>query len=113
MARAAAKALEKVAVSTGQALNPRSKSPVAGAAAGLSRSATAMVTVKMAEAMHRNPSQEIHPSFSMVRMEATVATMKYAIKPKTTLHAPWCVTALKAIDRPKLLTPAYMENIRL
>src|SRR5687767_10411788 len=113
MMRDAAHALANVALSAGQAEKPRSKSPVGGAAAGLSRIAVAMRTVRIAATTEPKPTQLIHASFSILRILAKVATMRYEQKPKMTLQVPCLVTALRAIESPKVVRPAARIQVMM
>jgi hypothetical protein len=108
IASEAAQAAENVVPAGGSAANPKSKSPVCGAPAGRFGIVTAMTTVMIAETIEPKPSHATQPSLWIFRILATVEMTKYATKPKATEHVACFDTAFRAIDKPKVDTPAQI-----
>lgn len=108
MASDAAQAAANVVPAGGNAAKPNSKSPVCGAAVGRSGIVTATTTVMIAETIDPKPSHVIQPSLWISRILAIVEMTKYATNPNATEHVACFDTAFKAIDKPKVDTPAQM-----
>lgn len=83
-----------------------SKGPVAGAAAGLSVTPTAIVTRKSETTRLSAPAQVIQATLSKVWMEAKRKTMMVATATKTAVQVPCRDMALKAIEMDKRAEPA-------
>lgn len=80
------------------AAHPRSKSPVGGAAAGLSCCVTATTKMKTATKKVAKPNHVSHPSLEKVLTDDMAVMRTAETKLKITVHAPCSDSALKAVE---------------
>jgi hypothetical protein len=78
-------------------VQPRSKSPVRGAAAGRSVCETATVKTKTEIKKVTKPNQVTHPKFANVRIEEQRVVRIVETSAKTTVHLEWSDKALNAV----------------
>lgn len=111
MASEAAHALAKVIPTGGQAEKPNSNGPVCGAAAGRAVIVTAITTIMIAVTMEPKPSHVTQPSWCILRTDPSVAVITKATNPNVMEQVACLETALKAIEKPRMESPAQMLNL--